>query len=171
MYKDEVLACDDPEAFWEITGQFRDIEATEDDKGSPTYFDIAYDRCGADTGAPHPGELWTTWQYVYDADGNVDVLLCFTALGKPDPESDDRTPYIPDVGSCIDDEDSTWTVDCRSSDAVYRVVDVVEFDEPQELSEDEVARTAEEQCGDGRYHVGLVDFERLVTMILCLNDR
>jgi hypothetical protein len=163
----EVVTCDDDTAFWEITALTREINATVDDSGELTDYEAAYDLCGEGNGAPRPGELRTNSKAIYNSGGEVDALYCLRALGNPDPASDARAPYFPGEGDCTDDRDATWTVDCESPEAFFEVVDTIEFDKPQELSDEEVAEAGKASCSSGLYYKELRDRENRVTVILC----
>jgi hypothetical protein len=165
----ELIACDAPEAFWEITAQSYDIDATGGADGLEDN-QAGYELCGEDYGALRPGEPWTIWHGLTGDSDEVENLYCLKALGNPNPESDAHTPYAPDEGTCIDREGATWTVDCGSPEADFKVVDAIEFDEPRELSDDEVEAEAHATCDEAQYYKDLVNFDDRVTMILCLND-
>ncbi|WP_155830294.1 hypothetical protein [Glycomyces tenuis] len=160
----ELMACDDAEAFWEITNQSYDVEATVDGDGNLEDNQVAYELCGEDYGTSYLGELWTNWHWVYSS-GTVDSLYCIVALGNPDSEG--RLPYTPDTGDCFDDSDQWWTVPCDSELAIYEVVDTVVFDEPQDLDEEEALEEA--TCG-GEYYWEITDTEGLTTAIICGNE-
>ncbi|WP_026923338.1 hypothetical protein [Glycomyces arizonensis] len=160
----ELTDCDDAEAFWKITNQSYDIDATVDDEGNLESNQVAYDLCGEDYATSFLGEPWTNWHWVYSS-GSVDSLYCIEALGNPDDEG--RLPYTPDTGDCFDESDQWWTVPCDSDLAVYKVVDTVVFDEPQDLDDDAAAEAA--TCG-GEYYWEITDVEGLTTAILCGNE-
>lgn len=161
----ELLAsCDDPEAFWVITEQSYDVDAAVDDEGKLTDNQPAYDLCGEEYGTIELGEAWQEWHWVYSFN-EVDSMYCYEALGNPDDAG--RTPYTPDTGSCFDDSEKWWTVPCDSDLALYEVVDTVEFDEPEELSDDEAAEAA--TCG-GELFWEITDVEGRTTAILCADE-
>lgn len=160
----ETVDCSDSTAFWEITNQSYDISGSVDSEGNLTDNQVAYDLCGEEYGASPLGEAWTNWQYVYSS-GALDSMYCIEAVGNPDPENSDRTPYTPTDGDCFDDDpDKWWTVDCGSSTAVYKVVGHVDIDEPREMSTDEAGDEA--TCGGG-YYWQVTDVEGRTTSIIC----
>lgn len=157
-------SCDDADAFWTITSQSYDIDASVDSEGQLHDNQVAYDLCGDDYGYSYLGELWTNWHWVY-SDGSVDSLYCIEALGNPD--EDGRLPYTPDDGDCFDDGDYWWTVPCESDLATYKVVGTVVFDDPKDL--DETAAAEEATCG-GQHYWEVTNVDGLTTSILCTNE-
>jgi hypothetical protein len=154
-------SCDDPEAFWKITNQSYDVDATVDSEGNLEDDQVVYELCGEEYANWELGQPWTNWHWVYSS-GAVDSLYCIEAVGNPDSEG--RLPITPDAGDCFDDSDQWWTVDCDSDLAVYEVVDTVEFDEPQDLDDAEAEEAA--TCG-GEYFWEVTNVDGLTTAIIC----
>ncbi|GAB3996262.1 hypothetical protein GCM10029992_15860 [Glycomyces albus] len=159
----ETVDCSDSTAFWEITNQSYEVSGSVDSEGELTDLQVAYDLCGEEYGASPVGEAWTNWQYVYSS-GAIDSMYCMKAIGNPDPENPERTPYTPTDGDCFDDSDKWWTVECDSSLAVYEVVGHVDLDEPREMTTEEAGEEA--TCGGGWYWQ-VTDTAGRTTSIIC----
>ena len=159
----ETVDCSDPAAFWTITNQSYDVTGRVDSDGNLTDVQVAYDLCGEEYGASRPGEVWLNWQYVYTS-GAIDSMYCLEAIGNPDPDNPERTPYTPGDGDCFDDSDKWWTVECDSDLAVYISVGHVDLDEPRKMSLEEAGTEA--NCG-GDWYWQVNDVEGRTTSIIC----
>lgn len=170
---DLVVPCDDPNAFWTITGISDSSGAEVDFMGNLTDQQPVIELCGQEAVGWQIGRLWQQYQYIYTEQyagtgGTVDQLYCVEAIDQADPEG--RIPKVPDTGECMNDVDGFWTVECSADNAVYEITATQQVDPPAEMTNTEIQESLEGCPGGDYYPFALYGSDDLVYGLMCADN-
>jgi hypothetical protein len=146
-----VVDCSSTEALWSVTQVEEDVDDIRADaSGVAEDLTAITAICGEEVLGYQFGQTWKNYNYVVDADGGkLDYLICTESVETPD--STGRTPRMPDVGECFNDDYDGWFVaDCAT--ASYKVSTTIPVDPPVAMTEDEVIAEVSAQCGAEDYY-------------------
>ena len=159
--------CADPAAFWSVVAVDAEDPVTIADAKVADYAQ-AEAICGDMIRFSVPGEIWTSYNYIYDTEtGLTDQFFCLQAINVPDAEG--RYPKTPGLGDCFDDDEDWTTVDCASEGALYKVTDAEVIDPPVAMTEEEInARLG--GCPDSENYPWPMTWRDLVSGLICTED-
>lgn len=149
-----VVDCSSADALWSVTSVHEDVDDIRAD-ASGYAEDLApiVEICGEEVLSYQFGQTWKNYNYVVDASGGrLDYLICVESVDKPD--STGRTPRMPDVGDCFNEDYDGWYVtDCAS--ASYQVTVTIPVDPPVAMTDDEIFAQGEGLCGAEDYYFSI----------------
>jgi len=149
-----VVACDSADALWSVTSVHEDVDDIRAD-ASGVAEDLApiTALCGEEVLSYQFGQTWKDFNYVVDSTGGMlNYLICVESIDKPDASG--RTPRMPDVGDCFNEDYDGWYVtDCAS--ASYEVTATIPIDPPVAMTDDEIFAAGEGVCGAEDYYFSI----------------
>ncbi|QSB03999.1 hypothetical protein [Natronoglycomyces albus] len=127
----DVVSCEDPTAYWEVTAVSTDVDDTMSFMGS--FYDN-YDKIEEVCGQYFHHGPWNDWFVVYDeTDRSIYYLMCLAPLDKPD--ADGFTLRLPAAGECVD-ANMIFVVDCSDSAAEYETLKIEHLSDTPHMGAD-----------------------------------
>jgi hypothetical protein len=145
------VECDSADAMWSVTSVHEDVDDIRADSDHyPEDLTQITAICGEEILSYQFGQTWKSYNYVVDSTGGMlNYLICAESIDKQDASG--RTPRMPDVGDCFNEDYDGWFVtDCAL--ASYKVTATIPVDSPVAMTDDEVFAQGAGVCGAEDYY-------------------